>query len=145
MTRVTVEYEGDRIRRLECAGHAGDAAQGENIVCAAVSVLMQTCVNAIEQVAGIPPKTTVDESRALIALEGVEDRRGNAGQVVEEVREGRLEVVDRRGPRRPSRVSDLLVTFGHAVEARSGFSISHESFDLNNGNVLRSAVPAMLP
>ena len=69
MTRVTVEYEGDRIRRLECIGHAGDAAQGENIVCAAVSVLMQTCVNAIEQVAGVQPKTTADEARALIALE----------------------------------------------------------------------------
>ena len=69
MTRITVEYEGDAIRRLECVGHAGDTAQGENIVCAAVSVLMQTCVNAVEQVAGIPPRTTVDEARALISLE----------------------------------------------------------------------------
>ena len=84
MTRVTVEYEGDHIRRLECAGHAGDVAQGENIVCAAVSVLMQTCVNAIEQVAGIPPKTTVDESQALIALElpDMTDQQAHDAQII---------------------------------------------------------------
>ena len=69
MTRVTVEYEGDLVRRLACEGHAGDAAEGENVVCAAVSVLMQTCVNALERVAGVIPLTTVDERRALIAVE----------------------------------------------------------------------------
>ncbi len=69
MTRVTVEYEGAAIRRLRCLGHAGDAEEGENVVCAAVSVLMQTCVNALERIAGLAPKTTVDEGRALIAVE----------------------------------------------------------------------------
>jgi uncharacterized protein len=69
MTRVTVEYEGAVIRRLACEGHAGSAEEGENVVCAAVSALMQTCVNALEQIAGLTPRTTVDEKRALIAVE----------------------------------------------------------------------------
>lgn len=68
MTNVAVEYEGERIVRLECAGHAGKVRAGENIVCAAVSVLMQNCVNALIRVAGIQPDTKADESQALIAI-----------------------------------------------------------------------------
>jgi len=69
MTRVTVEYEGDRVRRIECAGHAGNAESGVNIVCAAVSVLMTTCANALEQLAGLADAASVDEKRAMIAVE----------------------------------------------------------------------------
>jgi uncharacterized protein YsxB (DUF464 family) len=68
MTRVTIEREGDWITFVRCEGHAGKAKAGEDIVCAAVSVLMQTCVNAMEQVASITPDVTVDEAKALIAV-----------------------------------------------------------------------------
>ena len=68
MTNVTVEYEGERITRLESAGHAGTQPAGGNVVCAAVSVLMQTCVNALEAIAGIKPETVVDEAGARIAV-----------------------------------------------------------------------------
>lgn len=68
MTRVTVTYSGERITALESAGHAGEAPAGENLVCAAVSILMQTCVNALEAVAGVQPLTTVDEAEARIAI-----------------------------------------------------------------------------
>lgn len=68
MTTVTVAYEGEAVTRLTCQGHAGSARSGENIVCAAVSILMQTCVNALESVAGVQPETTVDEARALISI-----------------------------------------------------------------------------
>ena len=68
MTRITVAFEGERIQRLESEGHAGGAPAGENIVCAAVSVLMQTCINALEAVAGVVPITTVDEQAAKIAI-----------------------------------------------------------------------------
>ena len=68
MTTVTVYREGERITRLTCSGHAGEMAAGENIVCAAVSILVQNCVNAIEQVAGLMPPTAVDEAAALISV-----------------------------------------------------------------------------
>jgi uncharacterized protein len=68
MTRVTIQREGDWVAIVRCAGHAGDAAAGENIVCAAVSVLMQTCVNAMERVAGITPNVLADEEKAVIEV-----------------------------------------------------------------------------
>ena len=36
-----------------CAGHASYAEAGQDIVCAAVSVLTETAVNALERVAGV--------------------------------------------------------------------------------------------
>ena len=68
MTKVTVAYEGERIVRLTCEGHAGKTAAGKNIVCAAVSILTQNCVNALERIADITPLTAVDEARALIDI-----------------------------------------------------------------------------
>jgi uncharacterized protein YsxB (DUF464 family) len=52
MTKVTVGYR-DSIVSLEADGHAGYASHGEDIVCAAISVLMQTAVNSLEAVAGL--------------------------------------------------------------------------------------------
>lgn len=68
MTKVSITYEGERIVRLTCEGHAGKAAAGENIVCAAVSILTQNCVNALSGIAGVQPLTEVDEARALIDI-----------------------------------------------------------------------------
>lgn len=68
MTRVTVYCEGAIITRLDCVGHAGDTLAGENLVCAAVSILVQNCVNAIEQITGITPPAVVDEAKALISV-----------------------------------------------------------------------------
>jgi uncharacterized protein YsxB (DUF464 family) len=52
MTEVTVGYRNS-IVSLEASGHAEFASHGEDIVCAAISVLMQTAVNSLEAVAGI--------------------------------------------------------------------------------------------
>ena len=41
MTRATVSRDGTRFR-LECRGHAGFAASGKDVVCAAVSAICQT-------------------------------------------------------------------------------------------------------
>ena len=68
MTKVTVSYEGERIVRLTCEGHAGKTAAGSNIVCAAVSILTQNCVNALERIAGVAPLAAADEARALINI-----------------------------------------------------------------------------
>ena len=53
MTNVTVSYRNNSIVSLEADGHADFADHGEDIVCAAISVLMQTAVNSLEAVAGI--------------------------------------------------------------------------------------------
>ena len=48
MTRVTLFREGERIYGCRAEGHSGWGEEGEDIVCAAVSVLTTTCVNALE-------------------------------------------------------------------------------------------------
>lgn len=46
-------------------GHAGYAEAGQDIVCAAASVLGATCVNSLESVCGIVPRLTANEDGAL--------------------------------------------------------------------------------
>ena len=84
MTKVTVTYEGGRIVRLTCQGHAGSAQAGENTVCAAVSILTQNCANALETIAGITPETRVDEAKALIdiALPNAAGQAGHDAQII---------------------------------------------------------------
>ncbi|MBI9014272.1 MAG: ribosomal-processing cysteine protease Prp [Clostridiales bacterium] len=53
MTNVTVSYKHNRLVSIEASGHADFADHGEDIVCAAISVLMQTAVNSLETVAGL--------------------------------------------------------------------------------------------
>ncbi|MFH1513268.1 MAG: ribosomal-processing cysteine protease Prp, partial [Bacillota bacterium] len=68
MTRIVVRREGERISALKAQGHAGDDAAGGNIVCAAVSSLMHTAVNALESVAGIVPVIGRDDRKALLSV-----------------------------------------------------------------------------
>ena len=67
MTHVTIY----RNRNKECIGftaigHAGYAKAGEDIVCAAVSVLIINTCNAIERLTGTPISLITDEEEGLI-------------------------------------------------------------------------------
>ena len=55
MIQITLYSQGDEITGFACTGHAGYAEYGSDIVCAAVSILTTTCVNALESVAGLKP------------------------------------------------------------------------------------------
>jgi len=46
-------------------GHSGQAEAGRDIVCAAVSILGCTCVNALESVCGIIPEITQNDDGVL--------------------------------------------------------------------------------
>jgi uncharacterized protein YsxB (DUF464 family) len=49
MIEITVYQEEDgRIAGFDTCGHAGFADRGEDIVCAAVSALVITCINSVE-------------------------------------------------------------------------------------------------
>ena len=57
MTRVTLYTAGDMLCGFVCEGHAEYALSDEDdIVCAAISALTATCINALESVANIVPK-----------------------------------------------------------------------------------------
>lgn len=53
-----MEKEGE-ITGFHIQGHAGDAEEGENIVCAAVSAIAQCTAMGIMDVAGVQPKAIV--------------------------------------------------------------------------------------
>ena len=78
MTRCVLYTRGDQVVGFLCAGHAGYAKAGEDIVCAAVSALTETCVNAMESVAHVTP--TVRTGPGFLAArlpEGTENRDAN--------------------------------------------------------------------
>ena len=68
MIRVTLRMNGGEITGFESKGHAGFAEEGRDIVCAAVSILTTTCVNALESVAGVKPDTRVSDGRMTVSL-----------------------------------------------------------------------------
>jgi uncharacterized protein YsxB (DUF464 family) len=52
---------------FEVSGHTGAGTEGNDLVCAAISFLATTCVNALESVAGV--KAKVRQSDAYIRAE----------------------------------------------------------------------------
>ncbi len=68
MTTVTVRRDERGVRGLCVSGHAGYAQSGSDIVCAAASVLITTCANAMESVAKVTPVLEVSQEPARIVV-----------------------------------------------------------------------------
>lgn len=67
MTNITIRKKPDgTYRQLICAGHAGFAKAGRDIVCASVSVLVINTINALEELAGESFETLVNEEDGYI-------------------------------------------------------------------------------
>ena len=69
MTTVQVRRDENGVCGLTVKGHAGYARNGSDIVCAAASVLITTCANALQSVADISPVLEVEEKPAIIAVD----------------------------------------------------------------------------
>ena len=70
MTRITITKSSeDNYIRIECKGHAGFADSGEDIVCAAVSVLTINTINSIEVLTEDEIVTSQDEKKGVITFE----------------------------------------------------------------------------
>ncbi len=66
MTEVKVFKKGAHIMKVVCDGHTGYGAQGEDIVCAALSSVVQTAVLGLVQVAGINLSFKRDDEMGFI-------------------------------------------------------------------------------
>ena len=53
---------------FECKGHAGYAESGEDIVCAAISILTINFVNSVESLTSSFPETNEDENRGYLKV-----------------------------------------------------------------------------
>ena len=69
MTKITVfQNQNQEFVGFECLGHAGFADEGEDIVCAGISALVITTVNALGMYTSEKFKTEEDERSGKIAL-----------------------------------------------------------------------------
>ena len=79
MIKVTLQEKDDAIIGFSCRGHAGYAPEGSDIVCAAVSCLTQSCVNALETVAGVQARVSIGDGSMDVLLP---DDAGRDAQVI---------------------------------------------------------------
>lgn len=70
MTTVTFLRDARGLCGIRVSGHAGYAPAGGDIVCAAASVLITTCANALETVAGIRPEVSQKPAMIQVSLPG---------------------------------------------------------------------------
>lgn len=103
MTTITVygTAQGE-VRGFEASGHAGSAQSRRNdLVCCAVSVLTQTCVNALEAVAGIVPEVVLRDGYLRCLLpEGVSGEDMAAAQIIFRTALQGLTDIEKTNPKR---------------------------------------------
>ena len=68
MTKVTVFKKNNQITELVCDGHTFYGEKGEDIVCAALSSVVQTAVLGLMTVAGVDVDLERDEERGYLHL-----------------------------------------------------------------------------
>ena len=70
MIKVTLHQKNNHVYRLRYEGHAGYSKHGNDIVCAAVSMLTLNTLNAIERFTDEPIQSLAyDEEKGLIDVE----------------------------------------------------------------------------
>ena len=68
MTNVKITKKNNHIVSVECDGHTAYGEYGEDIVCAALSSIVQTAVLGLMSVAGINIDWKRDDSRGYLKL-----------------------------------------------------------------------------
>ncbi|MBR4998748.1 MAG: ribosomal-processing cysteine protease Prp [Clostridia bacterium] len=68
MINVIVIKEKQTIKTIEATGHSGYAEEGQDIVCSAVSSLMETLANGLTEVVKAQAEVKVDESIPLLSV-----------------------------------------------------------------------------
>lgn len=68
MTEIIVKKKNGNIVEISACGHTGYANSGKDILCSAVSTLLQTACLGVNKILKINAKTTIDEKRAYLKL-----------------------------------------------------------------------------
>jgi uncharacterized protein YsxB (DUF464 family) len=78
MTEIVIVRKNNRINHISCSGHTGYGIEGEDIVCAAISSIVQTALLGLLQVSGINVKFTRNDEKGLLDFslpEGLSERQ----------------------------------------------------------------------
>ena len=73
MINVIVIKEKQTIKTIEATGHSGYAEEGADIVCSAVSCLLETLANGLTEVVKAKAKIVVDESIPHLSVTLIEE------------------------------------------------------------------------
>ena len=73
MTNVVVVKHNNSIVSVECDGHTGYGVEGEDVVCAALSSIVQTALLGLLQVVGVRVDYKTDEKRGYLKMTLPED------------------------------------------------------------------------
>lgn len=69
MTTITImKSKTGEYREVTCAGHAGYAQAGSDIICSAISILVINTINSLEQLTETDSVVTVEEESGKIYL-----------------------------------------------------------------------------
>lgn len=77
MIRAEVRRQAGRIREIRVQGHAGSGPYGQDLICAAVSAIVQTALLGLQQIDGAAPPEVLEEGDVLWRGD-----TGDAGQVI---------------------------------------------------------------
>ena len=69
MTHVTIQKSNNNITRLICDGHTGYGVCGEDIVCSALSSIVQTAVLGVVAVAGVNAQVVRDDKKGYLSMD----------------------------------------------------------------------------
>lgn len=69
MTNVTIERRNGSITKIVCDGHTNYGEAGEDIVCSALSSIVQTALMGILIVAGVNAKFERNDERGFLSIE----------------------------------------------------------------------------
>ncbi|MCL1803549.1 MAG: ribosomal-processing cysteine protease Prp [Eubacteriaceae bacterium] len=74
---ITAHFERadgvDRIMGATVSGHSGFDSYGNDIVCASVSALVLTAINALEEYVGIPCEVEIQEGYTAFRAEAIDE------------------------------------------------------------------------
>ena len=70
MTKVEITRRDEQIVRIECDGHTGYGVEGEDIVCAALSSVVQTALLGLLSVAAVPVDYKREKGGLTMAIPG---------------------------------------------------------------------------
>ncbi len=96
MVWVMIFRSNHEVIGYEIKGHSGFAEAGQDIVCAAVSVLAQTGANALEKLVGVEPEIQLEDGYLQVMLPKnlQESEREQAKTIFETILVGLEDVVE---------------------------------------------------
>ena len=68
MTKIQIKKKQNSIIKVECDGHTGYGVQGEDIVCSAISSIVQTAALGLLMVAAINAEIKRDDEKGFFAI-----------------------------------------------------------------------------